>query len=865
VFWKKKAPAPAAPAVDPAPAGMGSGQAFKAGFQLHQAGRLAEAAACYRQVLDVAPDHFGARHLLGVIALQEGRLDEARDHITQALRANPRDGAAYGNLGTVHLRAGRLAEARASYETALQLNPRDLNAASSLASVLSRQGDAAGAAARLREALAAGGGLELRNELGAALLQAGDASGAAREFQAVLREQPADPGAHNNLGLALERGGDRDGALLEYERALALQPGFAQAAGNRATLLVALGRLVEARQGFEQAVQAEPQSAQAHANLGALLRELGELAPARAALERALTAEPRLFEARFNLVQVALAAGEMREAQQLALSLLKDEPRSAPAHALRAQLLQVQGQLAEADAALSQALELDATLAEAHHLRGLVRMAQGDAAGARASHEEALRLDPSHAQARWAAVMARLPAMVDEPSQAPRSRAEFERGIAQLEQWFTGANEAQGRAAVGSTQPFYLAYQRGNHRDVLAPYGRLCERLARRPSLAAAVAAPAVAASSKTRPEPGRRAIRIGIVSAHLRDHSVWTAIVRGWASQLDAARFELSVFAVGGAADAQTALARTLIPRFDSQPAGADEWAARIARVAPHVLVYPEVGMDAMTLKLAAQRLAPQQIAAWGHPLTTGLPTIDAYVSAQAFEPPGAQDQYTEELVALPGLGVCYEPLAVVPQALDRRQFGLPPESPLLLCPGLPHKYAPEDDGLWADIAQQLPHARLVFFRGGAPQLAARLEQRLQQVFEARGMELARHAVWLPKLSRPQFFGLMREATLFLDSVGFSGFNTAMQAIECGLPVVALEGGTMRARFGSGILREAGLDECVAGDAHEYAAIAVALAQDAGQRAAIASHLRRHAGRLFATTEPVRALADFLESRVAA
>jgi predicted O-linked N-acetylglucosamine transferase (SPINDLY family) len=107
-----------------------------------------------------------------------------------------------------------------------------------------------------------------------------------------------------------------------------------------------------------------------------------------------------------------------------------------------------------------------------------------------------------------------------------------------------------------------------------------------------------------------------------------------------------------------------------------------------------------------------------------------------------------------------------------------------------------------------------------------------------------------------------MREATLFLDSVGFSGFNTAMQAIECGLPIVALEGDSLRGRFASGLLRQVGLEESIATDAASYAALAEGLVRDPARRLAIASHLRKHGQRLFGTREPVDALAAFLESR---
>lgn len=856
MFWKpKKAPAPGAPSAPPAhlapgPAGGNPRDVFAAGFRAHQAGRLDEAQAAYREVLRALPEDFNARHLLGVIALQQGRLDEARDEITRALRANPRDAGAYGNLGTVHLRAGRLNDARASFQEALRINPRDTNALLNLATALRGLGDPMGAVKHLRDAISAGAPPALRTEIGAALIEAGDATAAVREFRAVLQQQPSNADAHSHLGVALERIGDVERALQEYDRALKLAPGLASAAGNRAVLLAKAGRTAEARQAFEHIVKADSKSAAAWTNLGAFLRESGDWAGARDALERALAIDQKLPEARFNLAQVALDTGDSSRAEKLVDSLAADQPRSAEVQVLRGQLAIAQSRWDDARASLGLAVELEPQLAQGHHLLGLAHMARGDDAAARLSHEHATRIDPTHAQARWAAVMARLPALADDPGQEARSRAEFAEGVRELDAWFQGPRAAQGRPVVGSTQPFYLAYQRGNHRDLLLPYGRLCARLA---------AGEAAAAGARS---PGP--IRVGIVSAHIRDHSVWTAIVRGWVAHLDRLAFELAIFHVGSMRDAQTEEARKLAARFEDQPASEAEWAARIAGFKPDALIYPEVGMDAMTTRLASQRLAPLQLAAWGHPLTTSLPTIDVFVSAQALEPADASSHYTEELLALPGLGVCYEPLAVAQERFDRGAFGLPASAPLLLCPGLPQKYAPEDDPLWAAIAARLPEAKLVFFRSGAPVLHERLSLRLRRAFESKGLRYEDHVHWLPPLSRPQFFALMRDATVFLDSVGFSGFNTAMQAVECGLPIVTMEGDSLRGRFASGLLREAGLDECVAADPASYVEIAASLVHDNAHRLAIATHLRKHGAKLFGTREPVDALGAFIQDRVA-
>ena len=109
---------------------------------------------------------------------------------------------------------------------------------------------------------------------------------------------------------------------------------------------------------------------------------------------------------------------------------------------------------------------------------------------------------------------------------------------------------------------------------------------------------------------------------------------------------------------------------------------------------------MDRLTVQLAAQRLAPVQAASWGHPETTGLPTMDYYLSAAALEPPGAAAHYVERLVPLPNCGVCYEPISVADSLPDLAALGLPAGTPLMLSPGMPFKYAPEHDALWVAIA---------------------------------------------------------------------------------------------------------------------------------------------------------------------
>jgi predicted O-linked N-acetylglucosamine transferase (SPINDLY family) len=271
---------------------------------------------------------------------------------------------------------------------------------------------------------------------------------------------------------------------------------------------------------------------------------------------------------------------------------------------------------------------------------------------------------------------------------------------------------------------------------------------------------------------------------------------------------------------------------------------------------------MDATTAKLASLRLAPVQAASWGHPETTGLPTIDYYLSAQALEPADAQANYTEKLIALPNLGC-----SLLPGKEESGRFTgleLRKDELLLVCPGTAFKYAPRHDRVLAEIAKQVPNSRLVFFRSRPEPLADKLRERLRDSFRRSRVDFERHVAFVPWQTRGAFRSLLGQADLYLDTIGFSGFNTAVQALECGLPIVAREGRFLRGRLASGPLRRIGLADLVAPSDEAYVELAVALARDRERRQALRRRIesRRHA--LFGDPAPLDALEKFIESALA-
>ena len=752
-----------------------------------------------------------------------------------------------------------------------------------------KRGELKEALARFREAAdAAPGFAGAHLNLGIALEASGDTEAAARSYAAALKLDPQDPYASYNLGKLLFAKGALGQAEPLLRDAVRLRSDFPEALVVLAAVHAALGSDAEALGALRAALRLRPDDRLALRNCGLLLGRLGRWAEAESCLRRVATDEaddpeaacwlgnalvhlgraddaatqyrdalrvrPDYPEALSSLGCILVDRGSTEEARPLLARAIELKPAYAEAHVGMGNLHQACRQLDAAAASYRRAISIDARFVEAHCNLGHVLVLAGQSEAALASYDAALSLDPEHAEARWARVMCRIPPMRAADDAPGHARATFAADLAELDRWFDARRSAAGHRAVGVQQPFWLAYQEEDNLDLLRPYGALCARL--------------MAAWQKQQmPQPAARVargarVRVGIVSQYFRAHSVWHALIKGWFEQLDPARVELLAFNLGSAEDAETVFARSRAARFVQGAGGLQQWVEAITACAPDVLIYPEIGMDPMTVKLASLRLAPLQAASWGHPETTGLPTIDYFLSAQALEPDGAQAHYSERLVALPNLGCAVQPTAVPAQSADLARLGLDAGVPLLVCPGTPFKYAPEHDAVLPEIARELGACQLVFFTHWARALSEKLHLRLAAAFTRAGLDPGRHLKFLPWLSPAEFHALMRRADLCLDSIGFSGFNTALQVLECSLPMVTREGRFLRGRLASGMLRRIGLHELVASDEQAYVATAVGLVREPSRGQELRRRIASQLHRLYGDPAPIRALEEFLLAR---
>lgn len=539
------------------------------------------------------------------------------------------------------------------------------------------------------------------------------------------------------------------------------------------------------------------------------------------AYRRTIEVAPGYAPAYNNLAVTLSQCGFHQEALMACEMALANNPEAAESYANKGIALKGLGRVTEAETAYRQSLAINPDQAATYSSLASLLTSMGRDNEAVTAYRRALAINPKLHEARLKLTM-----LLPPQAGGQQCGQTFETALDELAA--AAAEDMPGLGAiVGTAQPFALAYRPGDHTAALTRYGTIACRAR---SAWFETAAYPVAAM----PLPTGNRLRLLIVSGQISNHSVWNVLLHGLLKHLDRSRFEVVLYNTAPRQTAEAQLAQHLVDHYHFGPR---DWVQQTLADHPDVIFFPEIAMDAVTTQLATLRLAPLQLASWGHPITSGLPTIDLYLSGELLEPADAGQHYRERLVRLPGTGACSILPPVTAIAPNPQQLKLPPDRSLvrfLICQQAA-KLNPAFDHLYPEIARAVPTCRFWFVRDNqASWQSCMLEERLRHAFDCRGLPSATYLRFIDWLPAEQFLGLLDSMDVYLDTPAFSGYTTAWQALHRGLPVVTLEGRFMRQRLAAGLLRRIGITTTIAGDEQDYCARASRLANDLTFRKAV-------------------------------
>jgi len=720
------------------------------------------------------------------------------------------------------------------------------------------------------------------NEQAIALLQQGQIEAAARLFAQVAGQSPQDAVAHAGLGHCQIRLGRANEAWGSLTTACRLSDGIGQAFSDLAWLAIDRGDVGVALPAAQRAIALNANDANAHFVFARALFSLQRFAEAEQAFARAGQISPRFLDGRQNLGNQAFDRGDFAGASRHYGAYAQNRPQDPHGWINYGLSLARSDDLSRARIALERAIALAPTMPKPAALLAAVMRSSNASdvelipvlrravelspdgtalhmqlasslfneqlfAEARKHLQVVRRLAPDDLIAHW--LHFQMPDDVAAADEAARAGflQRWRDGIRDFENLDLAAekNAKQAAEVIVSATNFYLAYLGEPFLEEQRRNAVVLRRLA--------------TAAGWTRNEAASRRIgtgrrRLAVFTSSLNAHSVslvWSSALLA----LDPQEFEIGAFYAGTVEDVSTARWRARAARFEGGSRTVESWIASLRSFAPDIVLFPDIGMDRIVQGVASVRHAPVQITTWGHPVTSGMATIDYFLGADACEPADAQQHYAEDLVRLPHMGTFLDlPDPVSKPARSDGAFRF-------LCAQSAAKLHPAHDRLFARILTAAPKARLDVLCSKAANVAADLERRMRAEFARHDIDFDARCAVYPSQPTAEYHAFLAGADACLDSLDFSGCITSLDALWRDLPIVTLPGALMRGRQTFGMLRLLELDELVARDVDDYVRIAARLAQDSTWREAISARIASRKAELYRDRSVIDALAAFLRT----
>jgi len=777
---------------------------------LRRVGRMEEASAVYRRILQASPGHVDSLYQLGAIAHIQGRFGEAERMAAQAIVVLPGAAPLHYNQGLAFAAEAETGAALRSYRRASVLAPDYSDARCNLGNALQSIGEASGAVLQYRIGLAIDpASPRLLYNYALCQQDQGSAEAAIRSYRWALAARPGYIGALCNLGNLLAGQGDADAAGACFRLALTVDPALPDALYNLGNIRRDEGDAPGAIRAYEHALHLAPKLADALYNLGNALQDQGDGDLAILRYEQALLARPGHSESLYNLGIALQAAGRRQEAAACLQKAFESHPRHPEIFFCNlGTAFNDIAMTGEAVASFGRALDAVADNPDALNSLGVALSSLGRFSDAIQKFKQAVALDPA----------AKLPYT---------NFGNAFKSIGVLDEAVTCYRRALACdpffATAHSNMVFAQLYMPGRTLQQTLDDARGWDDVQD------------IFHSKRAFRVEGDRPPRIGFISADFRFHAVGN-LVLPTIEALARRGHALSLYHNSQIEDGTTDRFRAAAARWRPVHRLSD---ARLAEV------IAEDGIDILfdlsghsgnnRLPMLTRKPAPIQVDWVGYPATTGVAAID-YVLADGHQVPDRERPfYREKVIRLPDSYICYAPLVAAPSVSESPfrvnghvTFGSFNEN---------SKISPATVRAWARILSSVERSKMVVKSPRFSDSAAR--DLYVGWFDEEGIGTDR-LIFIGPTSPTEHMAAMASVDIALDTFPYTGGLTTLETLWMGVPVVALTGEGICGRHATGYLRTAGLPELAARDADQYVSIAVDLAADLARLSALRQGLRQ-------------------------
>ncbi|MBK1988944.1 tetratricopeptide repeat protein [Sphaerospermopsis aphanizomenoides BCCUSP55] len=333
------------------------------------------------------------------------------------------------------------------------------------------------------------------------------------------------------------------------------------------------------------------------------------------------------------------------------------------------------------------------------------------------------------------------------------------------------------------------------------------------------------------------RRLRIGYISPDFRRHSV-SAFIKPVLQYHDRTQVEVFCYGEVQEPDAITDEIRDICDVWHSTVGLSDLQVAELIQTDRIDILIDLAGHTANNrMMVLGMKPAPIQATYLGYFATTGLPSIDYWITDQILHPDNTQEKTSETIWRLPRCYVGYEPLKNAPKVVELpyKKTGVFTFASFNNL----RKLTPETFALWIEILKAVPHSRLVLKCASSDVFNPLVAEKIQTPFVEQGIDPQRIFLYGGFATDEDHLNLYNQVDLHLDSIPYTGCTTTCEALWMGVPTVTLAGTRKMERMSASILHSVGLDDFIAHDATEYVQRAIALAQNPDYLQSLRSTMR--------------------------